>query len=73
MTKTTDYAAACIPENLLASEIITPGETPEQVADALLETHPPEPGLDRDACRDALVERIHELTDDSETVHPRTT
>ena len=56
-----EYAANVIPEGTPARDIVTESETPDQVADALLDTHPPEDELDRAECRQALVERIEYL------------
>jgi hypothetical protein len=57
-----DYARDCIPEITPAGDILAEGETADMVADAMIENWPPEAGLDRDECRQALVERVEELT-----------
>jgi hypothetical protein len=57
-----DYARDCIPEITPRDNIIANEETAEMVAESLLENWPPEEGLDRDECRQALVERIEVLT-----------
>ena len=62
MTTPTDYATNCIPEQTPRHAIVAEGETAERVADALLDTYPPEDdGLDRDECRQALLDRIAQL------------
>ena len=58
MTTAREYAEYAIPEGTPARDIVAESETPEQVADALLDTYPPEDELDRAECRQALVERI---------------
>lgn len=55
-----EYAADCIPEGTPRQDIVAEGETPEIVADALLQTHPPQ-GLDPTECRQALLDRIEYL------------
>jgi hypothetical protein len=53
-----EYAADCIPELIPTSDLVVDGETPEMVADALLEDSTLPEGIDHETARRALIDRI---------------